>query len=91
MARKDDKWVMFRNYMANELGITKEDIREWIMDAVHQEVEQVVNNAYGRCNLEDFIKKEIYDWSGWGRQFKDTIRQEVGKQLAEKLTIEFKK
>ena len=33
---------MFRNYMANELGITKEDIREWIMDAVHQEVEQVV-------------------------------------------------
>lgn len=91
MARKDDKWVMFRNYMANELGITKEDIREWIMDAVHQEVKQIVNNAYGRCSLEDFIKKEIYDWSGWGRQFKDTIRQEVGKQLAERLTIEFKK
>lgn len=91
MARKDDKWVMFRNYMANELGITKEDIREWIMDAVHQEVEQVVNNAYRRCNLEDLIKREIYDWSGWGRQFKDTIRQEVGKQLAEKLTIEIKK
>lgn len=91
MARKDDKWVMFRNYMANELGITKEDIREWIMDAVHQEVKQTVNNAYGRCCLEDFIKKEIYDWSGWGRQFKDTIRQEVGKQLAERLTIEFKK
>jgi hypothetical protein len=91
MATKNDKWAMFRNYMANELGITKEDVREWIMDAVHQEVEQVVNNAYGKCDLEKLIKNEIYDWSGWGRQFKDTIRQEVGKQLAEKLTIEIKK
>lgn len=34
MASKDDKWVMFRNYMHNELGITKEDIRKWIDDSV---------------------------------------------------------
>ncbi len=26
MASKNDKWVMFRNYMANELEITKEDV-----------------------------------------------------------------
>jgi hypothetical protein len=30
MAGKNDKWSMFKNYMHNELGITKEDIREWI-------------------------------------------------------------
>jgi predicted transcriptional regulator len=90
MATKNDKWVMFRNYMANELGITKEDVREWIMDAVHQEVEQVVNNAYRKCDLENFIKKEIYDWNGWGKNFKDVIRQEVGKQLAERITIQIK-
>ena len=28
MASKNDKWSMFKNYMHNELGITKEDIRE---------------------------------------------------------------
>jgi predicted transcriptional regulator len=91
MARKDDKWVMFRNYMANELGITKEDVREWIMDAVHQEVEQVVNNAYGKCDLEKLIKNEIYSNNLlWSKSFKDTIHQEVGKQLAERLTIQIK-
>ena len=90
MATKNDKWVMFRNYMANELGITKEDVREWIMDAVHQEVEQVVKNAYRSCNLEKFIKNEIYDCTGWGKNFKDVIRQEVGKQLAERITIQIK-
>ena len=40
MARQDDKWVMFRNYMHNELGITKEDIRQWITDAVNEQVKQ---------------------------------------------------
>lgn len=90
MATKNDKWVMFRNYMHNELGITKEDVREWIMDAVHQEVKQIVNNAYGHCDLEAFIKKEIYDNNGWGRNFKEVIRQEVAKQLAERITIQIK-
>jgi hypothetical protein len=29
-----DKWIMFKNYMHNEMGITKEDIRQWIEEAV---------------------------------------------------------
>ena len=38
MSTKNDKWVMFRNYMHNELGITKDDIREWIKESIHDEV-----------------------------------------------------
>ena len=27
MASKNDKWSLFKNYLHNELGITKEDIK----------------------------------------------------------------
>ena len=36
---------MFKNYMHNELGITKEDIREWIDDAVRDESRLLVEQA----------------------------------------------
>lgn len=35
MASKNDKWSLFKNYLHNELGITKEDIREWLEEAVN--------------------------------------------------------
>ena len=46
MSTKNDKWVMFRNYMHNELGITKEDIREWIDDAIKEQIKLIVDNSY---------------------------------------------
>lgn len=88
MAGKNDKWVLFKNYMHNELGITKEDIREWINDAIREEVKNIVHNAYGRCDLESFIKKEIYDNTVWGKSFKESIRREVAQQLVEKIKVE---
>lgn len=50
MAGKNDKWLMFRNYMINELGITKEDIREWIQDAVRIEAKK--NGGRNFCKGE---------------------------------------
>ena len=48
MAGKNDKWLMFRNYMINELGITKEDIRKWIQDAVEIEAKKLAADAFAR-------------------------------------------
>lgn len=59
MARKDDKWVMFRNYMHNELGITKEDIRQWITDAVNEQVKQLVANSFNSWNLKCMTEEQI--------------------------------
>lgn len=59
MAGKNDKWVMFRNYMHNELGITKEDIREWIEDSVKQEVRAVVENRFKHWDLREITENEI--------------------------------
>lgn len=80
MAGKNDKWVMFRNYMANELGITKEDVKEWIKDAIHDEVKNVVANAYGRCDIEEMVQRTITHHDYYGR--KDGFNQDVIKATA---------
>lgn len=59
MARQDDKWVMFRNYMHNELGITKEDIRQWITDAVNEQVKQLVANSFNSWSLKSMAEEQI--------------------------------
>ena len=92
MSTKNDKWVMFRNYMHNELGITKDDIREWIKESIHDEVKNVVNQAYGKCNIEAAIKKEItqHEWfSNDGPSNK--LINKAAQLLIEKLEISIKK
>lgn len=92
MASKDDKWVMFRNYMHNELGITKEDIREWIDDSVKQEAKRMVENAFAKKNPEEMIKDAIYkkDYF-YGEAFNNRIIEETAKILAKRLDVTIKK
>ena len=88
MSGKNDKWLMFKNYMHNELGITKEDIHEWIRDAVKEEAKNLVKQEYGKFSIKDAINKEIYEinWYG-GKGLRDTVKQEVAKVLSERITI----
>ena len=51
-----DKWVMFKNYMHNELGITKEDIHKWVRDAVQDQARQLVKQATGKFSIDDMVK-----------------------------------
>jgi len=92
MASKDDKWVMFRNYMHNELGITKEDIRRWIEDSVEQSAKNMVENAFARKNPEQMIKDAIYkkDYF-YGESFNNRVVEETAKILAKRLDITIKK
>lgn len=91
MATKDDKWVMFRNYMHNELGITKEDIRMWINEAVKEEAKKNVADSFQRENPEQLIKRAIYDSCVFGNKvFKDGVIQRTGEILADKLEIKLK-
>lgn len=50
-----DKWGMFKNYMHNELGVTKDDIRAWIKEAVHEEAIHLVNQQVGKFSVQDQI------------------------------------
>jgi hypothetical protein len=47
----DNKYVLFRNFMVNELGIGRDEIREWTKEAVKEAVEKIMR---GR-NWEDYI------------------------------------
>lgn len=43
---------MFKNFMFNELGITKEDIRSWVVEAVRDEARKVVQHTYDSFDVE---------------------------------------
>lgn len=85
MAGKNDKWSMFKNYMHNELGITKEDIREWIQEAVEMEVRKTVNESFSKFSINDRISREIDNHIG---KFSDyNLRQQISNELVKRLKI----
>ena len=88
MATKNDKWSMFKNYMHNELGITKEDIREWIDDAVRDEARRLVEQAYKEFDLNARIEQAIYEHHHWnGSQMKQEIAKAAAEKIVEKYDI----
>lgn len=61
MSNKADKYTMFRNFMLNELDISKEDIKEWIKDSCKEVAENMLSNAYEKFNLESYIEDAILE------------------------------
>ena len=50
-----DKYRAFRNFMANELGVGKEDIRVWVRETIQEEVAKLL----GQLNVESLIASSI--------------------------------
>lgn len=87
-----NKYKLFRNYMTNELGITKEDIQQWTMDAIQKEVAKQLKGRDLGDLANDAIRKEAHKavWgTGFANQGKD-LRECVAKELASQLQIGFK-
>lgn len=51
---KNEKYRLFRNYMTNELKITRDDIKAWTKQAVMEVAEKVV----GQINVHDMIERQ---------------------------------
>ena len=84
-----DKWLMFKNYMHNELGITKEDIRQWIEDAVERQAEKLVKNEFKSFDVHRVVERVITDEKYYGsKNLKREISQEMTKQILEKIKFE---
>jgi len=82
----DDKWLMFKNYMHNELGITKEDIRQWIEDAVQKQAETLVNNEFKKFDIHKVVERVINDDKYFGnKNLKRDIAQELSSQITNRL------
>ena len=87
----DNKWLMFKNYMHNELGITKEDIRQWIEESVQVEAEKMVSNEFGKFSAYDTVKKMVMDNKYYGSDtLKKEVMQEVSRQLVDKINLKLK-
>ena len=89
MSEKNDKYVMFRNYMANELEISKEDIRQWIDNAVKEEAKKMVSNTFKQYEIKDEVKK--YMIKMFLEKDEDCYASSYMKEFINKLVEEIKK
>lgn len=87
MAGKDDRWSMFKNYMHNELQISKDDIKLWLIEAVKEEARKLINNTEGDFFkvVKDAIIEELSGYYGLGIE---RLRDNIAQALVDK--IEFK-
>lgn len=81
MAGKNDKWSMFKNYMHNELGITKEDIQNWIDEAVIEQIQLYVKNTFKYCDIDERINNEIRKTIREDYQIKDLIIKKIAESI----------
>ena len=88
MASKNDKWSLFKNYLHNELGITKEDIREWLKEAVREEARKLIADSFKSYDIRNRIDEAIKEFHGWGEKpLKTEIAREVANKILEKVEI----
>ena len=80
-----DKWSMFRNFMYNELGITKADIRIWIQEAVREETKRLIGNTYNDFNVRKMgheeMRKVLKSWD---------FQHAVANEIANRVTVGLK-
>ena len=84
----DDKYKMFRNFMFNELGITKEDIRDWIQEAVKEEAHRLIMNTYNNFDVGTELRRQLTDRYNPLRQ---DIISDCSKKLLETITLTINK
>ena len=82
----DSKYKIFRNFMVNELGISRDDIKEWTMQAVTETVEkglhgidiEKIANIIAHRKLES-----VYDYDCQKR----LVSEAIGNIVRERLSI----
>ncbi len=71
------KYKQFRNFMCNELGITKVDIEAWTKEAVADRVQKVLNGI----DIEDMVRQRI-ERAVTGNSWTSELRSDLKKQVA---------
>ena len=84
---------MFKNYMHNELGISKEDIRMWIQECIEKQVEHKLKTI----NIEKIVANKVIrhmnendTWAYHGSDPIHAIKREVAELLKNELVLTLK-
>ena len=81
-----DKYKMFKNFLHNELGISKDDIKEWIRESIKEECKNVVEQTYETFNIKTFLKSEIENILSNSQWYNPkTLKEEVYKEVAKRI------
>ena len=81
-----------KNYIHNELKLTKEDIKDIIVSIVKEEVKRIFHNTYGddvnierwiRCMVSDEIKK-----NGYFLMIRNLCREIIKEEIVDRLSID---
>jgi len=85
----DNKYKVFRNFMVNELGISRDDIKEWTMQAVKETVEKELRGVDVKKIAYDLARyevKSVYDYS----YQREAVRGAIGDVIRELLSVSVK-
>lgn len=78
-----NKYKMFRNFMCNELGISKDDIKQWTMDSAAETVRGLI----GQMNIEEIVRQEArktikVQYGGVSQDVVKAVADVLAKQIA---------
>ena len=83
-----NKWVMFKNYMHNELGISKDDIHQWINEAVKDIARHMVNQEFESFNIGAMVRSMVLTEPFFGgKTLKDEVQKMLAKELSNRISI----
>lgn len=87
-----DKWKMFKNYMHNELGISKEDIKGWIRQAVDRVAEEYIARYFERNPVRQSVARAIEAQlkKTYDRDFKAKLLKSASAELVSRLVVTVK-
>jgi hypothetical protein len=82
-----DKYEMFKNFMHNELGISRDEIRQWVREAVADEARRIVAQEFGKFDPAQIVKNFMFEEIYWGQK---QLQEDCRKLLVEVLTSKIK-
>jgi hypothetical protein len=88
--KMEDKYKMFKNFMYNELEISKNDIKEWVRETVKETVNNYIQNQYSQEFIEKTVKEAILN-SYRKDHLANGLMEEAAKILIEMFEINIQK
>nr|WP_145401667.1 hypothetical protein [Paenibacillus xylanexedens] len=82
-----------KNYLHNDLGVTKEFVQEILKEMVAEEVKKLINSGYIERAVEIDVSSRVGKTfgGGLGSNFESNVRgiiaKEVGRQLVQNMNI----
>lgn len=82
----NNKYKMFKNFLHNELCITKADVEEWTKETIKEVVSNYIENRYSHDTIIKTINDQVFQRFIEGR-LKYGIEKEIAEIIAKKFDI----